>query len=838
MSRQTIDYGIDLGTTNSSLARMEKGIINIFRHAPFQKTIMPSCVYFTKRGQMLVGDRAYEALFKSKEESENTFSEFKRTMGEDKLYYSSHTDRKYTSEELSAEVLKQLKLAVKDEEFSSVVITVPADFDQVQIEATRRAANIAGFQYCELLQEPIAASLAFLSDQKISQGMWLVFDFGGGTFDAALVRMEDGIMKVVDHAGDNHLGGKNMDWLLVDEVILPRLTQDFQIDNIINDEKTLMEFRKTWKPYAERAKIDLSDQDSCILELDDPRWQDRTGKLIDLPIKIDRLSLEALIEPLIDRAIGISKELISKAGVQCSDLQTVLMIGGPTYMPLLRTKVKKEICDRIDVKIDPMTAVARGAALFASTKAIPKVVKKQDRSKIQLTLAYPSTTVESEVSLGIKVEGAVDRAAISSGLWVQITRGDSGWATGKIQLKNGVGVVRLHLNANSSNAFALEMLDSSGNRLECEPNTLTIMQGIKIAQPPLPHDIGISAIVKGSDNEEELVPILKKGTPLPAVDKRSFVIPKNIRPGNKSDILKIIVWEGIGGTRPVRNVHMGEIVISGDKLSSLLPEGSKAEVTIRMDESRRATKVSVFIPYLDETIEGVMDIDYKLTEITSDELSVQIDAERDRFYELQQKLEELNNQNKVDLDEYDRMLDDLDNLNEKGLGDRDRCREVQKRLNQLAVKMDEIERNIKWPQIVKDVEDELTRTKNVVERFGAEKDEKILEKLRVELNKVMELRNPKRTEEALAKVAQLKYGILFSQPGYWVSILQNINEHYDEIKWNNRAEARSLLNRGGEILATGQFSDEIKKIVVSLWNLMPESDQERSKIPRTDILHY
>jgi molecular chaperone DnaK len=233
-----------------------------------------------------------------------------------------------------------------------------------------------------------------------------------------------------------------------------------------------------------------------------------------------------------------------------------------------------------------------------------------------------------------------------------------------------------------------------------------------------------------------------------------------------------------------------------------------------------------------------MDIDYKLTEITSDELSVQIDAERDRFYELQQKLEELNNQNKVDLDEYDRMLDDLDNLNEKGLGDRDRCREVQKRLNQLAVKMDEIERNIKWPQIVKDVEDELTRTKNVVERFGAEKDEKILEKLRVELNKVMELRNPKRTEEALAKVAQLKYGILFSQPGYWVSILQNINEHYDEIKWNNRAEARSLLNRGGEILATGQFSDEIKKIVVSLWNLMPESDQERSKIPRTDILHY
>jgi len=499
MSRHTIDYGIDLGTTNSSIARMEKGIINIFRHAPDYKTIMPSCVYFTKRGQMLIGERAYTALFKSADERKNTFSEFKRTMGEDKLYYSSHVAKNISSEELSAEVLKQLKLAVKDEEFSSVVITVPADFDQVQIEATRRAANIAGFHYCELLQEPIAASLAFLSDQKISEGLWLVFDFGGGTFDAALVRIEDGIMKIIDHAGDNHLGGKNMDWLLVDDIIIPRLAENFQMDDIIDNESTLKEFRLTLKPYAERAKIDLSDQDSCFLELDDPSWKDRTGKLIDMGIKIDRSSLEALIEPLIDMAVGISKDLISKAGYQCSDLKTVLMIGGPTYMPLLRAKVKNEICDRMDVKIDPMTAVAQGAALFASTKIIPKVVKKQDRSKIQLTLAYPSTTVESEVNLAIKVEGAMDRAAMSSGLWVQITRGDSAWATGKIELKNGVGVVRLHLNANSSNAFVLEMLDGSGNRLECEPNTFNIMQGLKIAQPPLPHDIGISAIVKASE---------------------------------------------------------------------------------------------------------------------------------------------------------------------------------------------------------------------------------------------------------------------------------------------------------------------------------------------------
>jgi molecular chaperone DnaK len=128
--------------------------------------------------------------------------------------------------------------------------------------------------------------------------------------------------------------------------------------------------------------------------------------------------------------------------------------------------------------------------------------------------------------------------------------------------------------------------------------------------------------------------------------------------------------------------------------------------------------------------------------------------------------------------------------------------------------------------------------KKAVERFGTEKDENILEKLRTELSKATELQNTKRIEDVVSKITQLKYKVLFAQPGYWVSILQNINEHYDEVKWRNRAEARSLLNRGGEILATGQFSDEIKKIVISLWDLMPESDQEKSKIPRTDILHY
>ena len=220
MARVKIDYGIDLGTTNSAIARIENGEVKIFRNDTLQKDTTPSCVYFRKN-TILVGDRAYarygdEHLAAFKDFSLtgntlndfNTFIEFKRTMGTDKIYESKSASRSFNSEELSAEVLKSLKNYVRDEEISSIVITIPARFRSNQIDATQRAAELSGFKYCELLMEPIAASIAYGVSGKNINGYWLVFDFGGGTFDVALMRVEEGIMKVVDTDGDNHLGDR------------------------------------------------------------------------------------------------------------------------------------------------------------------------------------------------------------------------------------------------------------------------------------------------------------------------------------------------------------------------------------------------------------------------------------------------------------------------------------------------------------------------------------------------------------------------------------------------------------------------------------------------------
>ena len=168
MARNKIDYGIDLGTTNSAIARMENGS-PVIKKSDTLKDTVPSCVGFNKKQATTAGDAAMNtfkadklrALKNPSLSPTNTFIEFKRTMGTDKLYQSSNLNRSLTSEELSAEILKKLKSLVTDENIQSIVITVPAKFTINQKDATSRAAKLAGFKHCELLQEPIAASMAY-----------------------------------------------------------------------------------------------------------------------------------------------------------------------------------------------------------------------------------------------------------------------------------------------------------------------------------------------------------------------------------------------------------------------------------------------------------------------------------------------------------------------------------------------------------------------------------------------------------------------------------------------------------------------------------------------------
>ena len=239
--RNKIDFGIDLGTTNSAIAKMENGVPVIIKAD--RNEILPSCVRFTPKKTVMVGELAISAMQIEKTKALSTFEraklnsfvEFKRTMGTIEPYESSNMGRSFSSAELSAEVLKTLKSFIQDENISSIVITIPAKFDNQQREDTMKAAKLAGFKQIQLLQEPVAAATAYGLGSQSKDGFWLVFDFGGGTFDAALIKAEEGILSVKDTEGNNRLGGKNLDYAIVDEIIIPYLKDNYTLDSVLNN---------------------------------------------------------------------------------------------------------------------------------------------------------------------------------------------------------------------------------------------------------------------------------------------------------------------------------------------------------------------------------------------------------------------------------------------------------------------------------------------------------------------------------------------------------------------------------------------------------------------------
>src|ERR1051325_1888718 len=223
-----INFGIDLGTTNSCLAHSSGGEVRIIQNND-QMNVTPSVVRVLKTGALLVGRRAYNAVA---EDPDNVAQEVKRLMGQRYSKTFPASGRTLTPEEISAEVLKSLLAAAMrgtGERAREAVVTVPAAFTALQCDATARAARLAGLEEYPLLQEPIAAAIAYGAEAGVRDQRWLVFDLGGGTLDVAVVSTRDGRLNVLEHRGDNHLGGKDVDRALAQNVLLPFLSGQFSL---------------------------------------------------------------------------------------------------------------------------------------------------------------------------------------------------------------------------------------------------------------------------------------------------------------------------------------------------------------------------------------------------------------------------------------------------------------------------------------------------------------------------------------------------------------------------------------------------------------------------------
>ena len=345
-----INRGIDLGTTNSAVGVMENGV-PVIKKSSTQKDTLPSVVSVTRKGVIHTGDTAANELasratktWDKRSASTDVFLEFKRTMGSLQLYRSKNLKKDFTSQQLSAEIIKTLAANAGVNDGGCIVISVPAKFDATQKAATVEAARLAGFQHVELLQEPIAAAIAYGVTTGHKDGFWLVFDFGGGTFDAALLRVDGGVQQVVDTEGNSFLGGKDIDYAIVDQILLPYVKKKFKVTKITSSETKLDMLRQALKVFAEKAKVELSTASSAevLSDLGDLGYDDN-GKELELDLIITLEMAEPIMEPFFAKAVTICQQLLKRNHLDGSRLTKLILVGGPTYSPYLQKMLKENV---------------------------------------------------------------------------------------------------------------------------------------------------------------------------------------------------------------------------------------------------------------------------------------------------------------------------------------------------------------------------------------------------------------------------------------------------------------------------------------------------------------
>ncbi len=354
--------GIDLGTSNSAAAVLQAGKPTIIPSAEgttqYGKAF-PSVIAFTKDGQKLVGEPARRQAISN---PSRTITAAKRKMGTTFKYKINN--KEYTPQQISAFLLQKIKKDAEEfvgEPIKKAVITVPAYFDDNQRQATKDAGTIAGLEVVRLVNEPTAASMAYGLDKSDKELKIIVFDFGGGTLDVTIMEFGDGVFEVKSTSGDTNLGGTDMD-----EAMMKFIMDDFKKKEGIDlseDDTAVQRLREA----AEKAKIELSTTMETDINL--PFITQKDGSPVHLTMRITRSKLEQLVEPIIKKCKHPLEQAIKDANLKPSEINKIILVGGPTRMPIVRKFAEDFVGKKAERGVDPMECVAQGAAIQAGVLA-------------------------------------------------------------------------------------------------------------------------------------------------------------------------------------------------------------------------------------------------------------------------------------------------------------------------------------------------------------------------------------------------------------------------------------------------------------------------------------
>jgi molecular chaperone DnaK len=635
MSRDTIDVGIDLGTTNSALAVAAGADATVVRNT-WQREFTPSAVYVSENGNVYVGDEAKSRL---ERDPDNACGEFKLQMGspgEHKLFTAS--GRRMTPEDLSAEVLKSLRADLAratGEQVGAAVITVPAAFELDQCDATRRAAALAGLEFAPLIQEPTAAAWAYAGTAAEHRAFWLVYDFGGGTFDAAVINVRDGEFGVVNHAGDNFLGGKLIDWALVEDLLVPAVVKEHGLTDLSRGNRRWAGNIAKLKHAAESAKIALSANPTTELRVE---LSDADGKPFEFVREVHRAELEKFTDPLYTRSVNLCRRALSEKGLAPGDIERVILVGGATLSPALRERLADPVAGLgipLDHSMDAITVVARGAAIFAGTQRVPRRATVGRVGEVSLDLEHKAVGADDEPLVGGRATGTPP-GTDWAGCTVEFVNAAARppWRSGRIEVSaDGTFISRLRAAVRTTNTYAIELRDPRGTAIPTEPASLTYRHAPLVGGAAvLTHSVGVGLAGK------EVRWLLDKGTELPAHKRIVLNTTVDVRKGSGQGLIRVPLVEG-ERPRADRNTLIGRLDLHPREVRRDVPAGSEIEISIEIDASR-TVRAEAYVPVLDADFD--ITVELGRTETPSPgELREALSAVSDRAHEVRRAVAEL-----------------------------------------------------------------------------------------------------------------------------------------------------------------------------------------------------
>ncbi len=822
MSNDSIQIGIDLGTTNSEAALNINDNIEILKNI-YGDSYTPSVFGFDKAKNKVVGKKAYEKIYREVEEVRNFKTEVKRLMGTSETVFFPRVNREMNAEEISAEILGWIKGEIQrkypEVDTSSVVITYPAYFSTLQAESTRRAGELAGFKHVVLLQEPIAAAIAYGFMREDNEN-WLIYDLGGGTFDVALISSRSGSLSVLSHAGNNFLGGKDFDHALIDKILIPRILSEYSFKEFTRGNAKYKDVFTKLKYLAELAKIELSQYDSTIIEVDNIGCDDNDREVY-LSVKLSLSEYESIIEAYISETINLVQDVVDESGISPSSINKIVLVGAAAQTPLVRRKLAEKYDVAIDGSVDAMTAVSKGACIFGASQLVPDKCSLAPQPDIpnaaKISLNYTPLTAETEVT----ITGMVDLSDDSStDYYLQISSSNSSYVGSKIKLKKGKFIDALSLESNKPNHFILNLSDARGNAIPTTPGSFTITHGISISGAPLPYSVGVAVAKKDANTgiiiSEEYDRILNKGEILPLKSEpRTYRTAKTLKKGEDNDLL-IKISEGESNI-PDRNNLVCTVSINGRDLPYDLPSGTPLELSLEVNESRE-TKVGIYIPLIDKHLDARGS--YYTDAVDVGELRSELDVQEYRF----------NNLKSVCSDDEVNVISDRFQLLEGNLtGDNveeDEKRLAEKRLRDLKMLLDRYEASKQMPQLTKEFHDRTKWCFEVIDNLSldSEKEKHMAqyESLHNEGKQAIVDDDKDWLMRVNNQLGDFSFSVMYSNPATWVYEFDKIVK--GNYAFSNPEEANYYIKQG-EIAKNMTDIDELKRCVRNLFNLMSQADQ-------------